>query len=215
MVKMRYDMFICFLIAGLLALAINAVGDKYIDAKTAEQEEEKIISADEIGGQADDTIPIAKSIDDMKSMDRFTVKIDADADDDGSIYADKHLWRIVPLESGEYILADVYYPSVQFFENEEDAWKSDELYPVGELVQKELTQEMLDDVKEEGYELTVTDCYVDMANGNNDKIDSDFVELVTNILMIVVPIIAFILLHILGVKLGLFPPIFAKKQQDS
>lgn len=214
MVRMRYDMFICFLISSLLLVAINAIGDKYVEARIAASEEEKIISADEIGGQADDSIPIAKSIADMEELDRFTVELDSDADDDGYVYVEDHLWRIIELEeSGEYILADVYQPSVQYISDEDSmwGWGYTKLYPVGELVKREITQDIIDDAKEDGYELTVTDCYIDMANGNNAKYDPTVAENVTVILMVVIPVCVFIFLHILGVRIGVFPPIIPRR----
>lgn len=211
MIKMRYDLFICFLISGVLLLSINAISEHYVEKRLEQDKEEKVISAEEIGGVADDTIPVVSSIAEMKEQSRFTVRLEYDWDSN-SIYAEDHLWDIIELDSGEVILADVYQPSVQFLENEDRPFYSDELYPVGQLVKKELTQEMIDDVADEGFELSVTDCYIDMANGNNNKYDPTVFQAIMSVLMVVVPVTAFILLHIVGVKIGFFPPIIPRRE---
>lgn len=214
MVKMRYDLFICFFIACLLLVSINAVGDHYIDKKTEQSTEEKVISADEIGGQADDSIPIVTSIAEMKEQDRFTLQYDDDYECDDYIYADGQIWSLLELPSGENVVADIYTYSIQYIYDDDSMWDYTKLFPVGKLVEKDISQEMIDAAAEEGYELSATDCYIDMANGNNKQFDPAISQAVTYILMIVIPVAAFILIHILGVKIGIFPPIIPRRNEQ-
>lgn len=214
MVKMRYDMFICFFISCLLLVAINAAGSHYIDMRTEQSEQEKEISAEEIGGKADDTIPIVKSVAEMREQSRFTLQFDEDEDDYSIFYAEDQIWNVLELESGETIVADIYRPSTQYIDDEDDYWSYTELLPVGTLVEKSLSQEMIDEIHEEGFEVSVTDCYIDMANGNNKKYDPQAAQVVMYTLMCVVPIAAFILLHILGVNIGIFPPIINRRSDE-
>lgn len=212
MVKMRYDLFICFLLSGLLVLGINAIGNSYIKKQVDMKFEPKEIASDKIGGEADDTIPVVKSVDEMKENDRFTLLVDEDHYGDTTFYADGKSWDVIELESGDTIVADVYIYSRQHIYEDDNPFDYKTLLPVGTLVKKSLSQEMLDSALEEDIDLTVTDCYIDMADGNNELFDEDLAEGILNTTVIVVAIAAFILLHILGVKIGLFPTIIPRRE---
>lgn len=209
MTKIRYDVFICLLIVGLLCVAANSLANRYIDKKEADTTEEKEIPASEIAGKADDTIPIVSSVADMEKQSRFTVQLE---DSGEFIYAEGQSWRILKLESGETVLADVYSPSIQFVDRENNMWESDALFPVGRLVEKQLSQEILDAVEDKGETLSVTDCYIDMADGNNKTFDADTFKNNFNIIVTIVAVAVFILLHTLGVKIGIFPSFIPRRK---
>ena len=211
--KVRFDMLICFLLAALMVFGTgkilpgfySALYDRYLEAHT--------VTDGDIGGIAGDDVYRAQNVEELLSHDTFTVKVGESSVRiaDTWYFGDIYLLNL-ELPSGERVAACINSDAMQ--ENSED---DSYIMPVGKVVEADLSSdaEFLSRI-ERTYELSRTDFYLDM----NGKRGSVFVsaetydEKYTLYIEAAVAVISFFLFHVIGCKLGVFPPFIPRKKKS-
>lgn len=211
--KLRFDMLICFLLAALMVFGTekilpvfySALYDKYLEAHT--------VADGDIGGIAGDDVYRAQNVDELLSHDTFTVKVGHSSVmiADTGYFGDHYLLNL-ELPSGERIAACINNDAMQ--RNFED-----DLYimPVGKVVKADLSAdtEFLSQI-EASQELSRTDFYLDMSgkSGSNFVSAERYDKQYTIYIKAAVAVISFFVFHIIGCKLGLFPPFIPRRRKN-
>lgn len=220
MVKVRSDLFICIIISTLLCLAaygcIVVLPDKLSKGKDTET---AAGAPGEVGCEYVEGIKVLHTMDEiLASDDVFVLPEDVMLMQYPSMKEDSegYKWDTAIVD---HILIPVKFNSYA---------KTDEYTPVGKLVKKPANGlEQVKDSWVHSDEKIIEDAYIDMDNGmekvmadekhkkSMDSVKTDhgeFKEKVTMILTFIGLILTFVL-HAVGVKLGLLPPFFPKRQQ--
>lgn len=214
--RMRFDIWLCLLIAYLVAMGVGKVID-YIAPSDYQQYEQKHVVADgEIGGKADKKVFKAKSVKDLLSHDTFTiVSKGIKFQNEGAGYFDgKYLYN-VELSSGERIAAYINTDAVQ--RTGKDIYSGDSILPVGRVTYANLeeSEDFLNQI-EHGHKLSRKDFYIDMVGEAQRMSEEDYDIFNKTIPQIIAGIIAFGGSHMLASKLGIFPAFFSfKKKKES
>lgn len=207
------DVVICFIISVLIGLVVSKfvpdmVEQYYGNIKTSH--------SNNVGREATDDTPRAKSIDDILNNDTFAIVVEdeehfkydgstwIDDEDPGSMYN-------VKLLSGERVAVRLQYDKIKKIED------GKYLINIGKVIKKDLTldSDALDELQEE-YQLDRTDFYVEAkldlkeeykySKGKAENIS----DLLKPVVGIIVAIISWLLLHFIVVKIGIAPPLFKK-----
>ena len=209
-----FDMWLCLLVAVLVACGTGAVAEKV--AKIAYERDVAVHTpvAGEIGGQAGMDAFRAQNVDDLLSHDTFTVVSPGiEYRNRGSGYYDGKYLQALTLPSGERVAAWINGDSVQE-EGGSDYYSSDKILPLGRVVWKDLTrdQTFLDQIQFKE-PLSRTDFYVDMVGKTAVPDESQALETPKLVVQVVTVLVVFPLVHMLGSKIGAFPAYFAKKKE--
>lgn len=210
--RLRFDIWLCLLISILLssipANIVENIYTKKYDSYTEQHEVEK----NDIGGLADEEIYIAQNVEDLLTNEKFTVLSQGiKYMNEGAGYHNNYYMYALTLPSGERVAALINMESVQ--KTGETIYDGDSLMPVGKIVYDDLSKDtyFLEQI-EHSKKLSRYDFYIDMlGNGGKKQID-DYVEGPIVITKIISSIICFVLLHMLGSKVGLFPYFIPPKE---
>ncbi len=203
MMKIRMDLIPCMLIGGLLLWLVGFCGDKYEDMLDKRYMNQKI-EAGEIGGKPNQSTPIANSISDMKKSDTFYILTEDGGFRNYSLYYKNKNFYGLKLPSGEVVLVRMNISNLETGKYSKT--------PVGKIVSYDVPQRLQDALAEERHmELTDTSFYVDMLGKRYSIPNHNDIEFYSNMLSLLAFLIGTIGSHILGVKLGLLPPIFPKR----
>ncbi len=214
--SLRYDIWICLLLAYLISLVPVGIIKHGLKDNYEDYREEHTVNDGDIGGKASDDVFRAESVEDLLSHDTFTViSPGIQYMNKGAGYYGKYYMHALTLPSGEKVAAIYNTDSVQ--KMGDSIYSGDSILPVGKVVFEDLTQnESFINQIEYKEKLSRTDFYVDMM-GNGGKVsEEDFEEMKVLPAQIITIVVAFLLIHALGSKLGIFPYFFApKKKQES
>lgn len=209
------DAWICLALSMLVALGTGYIASIAAE-KVYEKELEEHQAVDgEIGGRADETVFRAQSVDDLLSHDTFTIiSPGIHYMNEGTGFHGNFYFYNVELPNGERVAAIVNNESVQ--STSDSIYSGDSILPLGQIVWEDLSQDetFLSQI-ESAKPLTRKDFYVDMV-GNTAVLAEDLAletpKLVTQVLTV---FIFFPIFHMIGSKLGIFPPYFASKKKRS
>ncbi len=212
--RLRFDIWLCGVLALLAAWGTGKLVDKSLPASYEQYEEEHQAADGEIGGIAGDDVVRAQSVEDLISNEVFTIATDDVYywNNGGGYYGSYYLYNI-ELPSGERIAAMINQDGVQ---NIGDYEADGNILPVGRVVYEDLTQNQafLEQIQY-GNPLSRTDFYVDMLGEGAKVSKSTYSEHRKIPLQIAAFLAVFILVHLLGAKLGIFPRFFMGKKRQS
>lgn len=225
--RIRFDLFICMVIAGALFAAVWFVGDKLqlnkgvydVISNIVDVSEE--VSDGEVGGYPTQDTPIVSNMQEVAMMAQagksFSIEIStARLAKYGVLNGKEYDWRILELADGGYIAAKVNSKKIQ-----DSEMVGNYILPVGKVVMEE--PEVLDEMIElltGSTGIYVPDAYIDMDGEAKTSYISPGMEtamIIMTIISMVKPYILFALyiiavlwIHSLFAKKGIFPPIFPK-----
>lgn len=209
------DAFICLCLSVLVALGTGKIAETAAEKLYADEVEAHKAVDGEIGGRADDTVLRAESIEDMLDNDTFTiVSYGIQYMNEGAGYHNGRYMYNVRLPSGERVAAWINTDSVQH--TGDIIYSGDSILPLGRIVWEDLSGDsnFLSQI-EHGNSLTRKDFYVDMVGDTavqNEEQAIDTPKIVTQVLTVLV---CFPIFHMLGSKIGLFPPYFSSKKKEN
>ncbi len=207
------DAVICIALSLLIAQGTGYVASRIAETAYEKELEEHQAVDGEIGGRADETIFRAQSIDDLLSHDTFTiVSHGIHYRNEGAGFYNNYYLYNVELPNGERVAARVNDESV--LSMGDSMFSGDSILPLGQVVWEDLTKnETFLNQIETVNPLTRKDFYVDMV-GDTGVLAADLAletpKLVTQVLTV---FIFFPIFHVIGSKLGIFPPYFAPKKK--
>ncbi len=215
MTRLRFDIWLCGVLALLAAWGAGKLADKRVPAAYENYGQEHQVAEGEIGGIAGDDVFRAQSVDDLLTHDVFTIVSDGVYywNNGGGQYDSHYLYNI-ELPSGERVAVTINRDGVQ---NIGDYEAGSNVLPVGKIVFEDLTQSktFLEQIQYGGHNLSRTDFYVDML-GEGGTVDKEtYAGLYKAPVQIAVFLAVFILIHMLGAKIGLFPRFFMGKKHES
>lgn len=205
--RVRLDLFITLILAILLAFGARAITPSILAALGYSWEVAPVVVTGSVAGAiAEESLPRMESIAEVKAADGlFTIEV-SKARHNVIVGAGGFWWLEFP--NGEVVLAKVLLDSVRKYEVD---YKERYILPAGILVNEPASEEVISLVPS-NHPITDTSFYIDMAGGNQSaQVDGFSPEEVGNIVFVFVLPLAFVLIRILAVRLGLFPPMFKKK----
>lgn len=208
MKRIRIDFAIALVVAVGIGALVNFGAGMVIDA-LEEKSGEVVCSDTEIGAAAGKGTPVVSSIAEMMEEDYFTLHIEYSFSTD-TVYYDDTFYHIYELESGEVVLVDEYYYNTAIQSDEEDTSLIPDSYrvlPVGRVVRKQLDDELIRRVEEEGCTLTDTSFYIDMRGKFGYFSREDYEEKAETVSFLA-GLISFFLIRYLMIASGIFPPVF-------
>ncbi len=211
--RLRFDIWLCLLISILLSsIPANIVGKIYTEKYTSYSEQHEV-SKNDIGGVAGEEIYRAENVEDLLNNDKFTVLSQGiKYMNEGAGYHNNYYMYALTLPSGERVAALINMESVQ--KTGETLYDGDSLMTVGKIIYDDLSKDtyFLNQI-EHSKKLSRYDFYIDMlGNGGKQTIDN-YVEGPIIITKIISSIIFFIILHMVGSKIGLFPYFIPPKEK--
>ena len=211
---MPFDVWLCLLIAVLVAWGTGAAAEKVTQMVYEREVAAHAPVAGEIGGQAGEDVFRAQNVEDLLSHDTFTVVSPGiEYRNRGSGYYGGKYFLALTLPSGERVAAWINGDSVQE-EGGNDYYSSDKILPLGCVVWEDLTrnQTFLDQIQFKE-PLSRTDFYVDMVGNTAVLAEDQALETPKLVVQVATVLIVFPLVHMLGYKFGLFPAYFARKKE--
>lgn len=203
MARIRWDIGFTLVAAALIGLGAHQITGKMLD-KEPQYPEKTIITDGSVGAQADQSVPRASSIEEMKAQNSvFTIDTSWGAYD---YLRDASDYYYIDLQSGETVIARVYSDSIQTNSG------SSTTMPIGRVINKPLPPEVLDAAKEY-HDPTDPSFYIDMCGDHQEvpiKTSTDRKGVMGNAWVITM-VLSFPLLRLITVKIGLFPPMFSRK----
>lgn len=175
--------------------------------------ESHTVAAGEIGGTAGPEVFRAQSIDDLLSHDTFTVL------SPGIEYRNRgagwyngwYMYSLI-LPSGELVAAVINTENVQV---EGSYYTGTATLPVGRVMYEDLTSSESFIHQIEYLEpLTRRDFYVDMMGQGGKVSQEDYYETPTTLVQGITIVLCFPILHMLGSKIGIFPPFFVRRKKE-
>lgn len=214
---LRYDIWICLLIAFLISLGTVKITEQILPQKYETYVKEHTVADGDIGGKADESVYRAQNVEDLLSHETFTVVSPGiEYRNHGSGYYGSYYMQALTLPSGERVAACINNDSVQ--QTGETIFDGDNILPVGKIVYEDLTQNQtfLDQIQFKE-DLSRTDFYVDMTGNGGIMSEENYAEAPKLMVQVLTVIIAFPILHMIGSKIGIFPTFFTikKKEQKS
>lgn len=212
MYKIRMDMLICMILAGLLTFGVTKllpgiytiIGENYDRMHT--------VADGEIGGKAGKEVYRAQNVEDLLSHDTFTIEMkDTKYMVAKTAYFGKIYLHILELPSGELVAANIGISGEQ---------EVDETFiaPVGKLVKADLSknERFMSWMSRHGVseELLRTDFYLDMKGKGCEhwfRVER-FDDTYTIFIQSFVALFSFFAFHIAGCKVGIFPPFIPKRK---
>lgn len=213
--RLRFDIWLCLLFAYLVGMGVGAFVD-YITAGDYEKyEKAHTVAAGDIGGKANDDVFRAQSVEELLAHDTFTIiSTGIQYRNEGAGYFDgKYLYSVL-LPSGERVAAYINGESVQF--TGEDIYTGDSILPVGCIKYADLEAEknFIEQI-EHKETLSRKDFYIDMVGESAKMSEEDYATKNKIFPQVISGIFAFGLVHMLGSKIGIFPPFFSFRKKKS
>jgi len=170
------------------------------------------VEAGDIGGTADPEVFRAQSVEDLLSHDTFTViSPGIEYRNRGAGWYGGWYMHALTLPSGEIVAAVINTENVQV---EGSYYTGTATLPVGRIMYEDLTSSETFLKQIEYMEpLTRRDFYVDMMGNGGKLSQEDYTSTPTSVVQIATTIVCFGLFHMLGSKVGLFPPFFAPRKK--
>lgn len=212
--RIRDDILFCFVISFLLAYGAGTLVERAAVRSYVSYVETHRVPDGVAGGKAVDSIFRARSVEDMLSHELFTVECPlSSAMSYGRGYYGKEYLRLLPLESGETVAASINLDSTAMRPGTE-FWQDDYIMPVGRVVYADLAgDEKFMSRIESMNPLTRKDFYIDMWGTGPVKEEKEYIRTRVEIARTVTGAVSFVLLHMLGSGLGVFPYIFAPRKR--
>lgn len=203
--RLRFDLWLCLLISFLISyIPTNIVKNIYVKNYDSYAEKHNV-NENDIGGLASEEIKRVSSVEEILQNEKFTVVSSGiKYMNEGAGYHNNYYMYALTLPSGERIAALINMESVQ--NTGETIYDGNSIMPVGKIVYDDLSKDsnFLEQI-EHSKKLSRYDFYIDMlGNGGKQNIE-DYVEISIIITRIVSIIVCFILFHMLGSKIGIFP----------
>lgn len=211
-VRMRFDIWLCLLLAFLVSLGTVKISELFLDGAYESYEKEHTVEDGEIGGRAGEHVFRAQSVADLLSHDTFTIATEGiEYRNRGSGYWDGRLFQAVTLPSGERVAVIMNSESIQV---EGDYYTGTHTMPVGRVVYADLSAEQtfMDQI-EYKEPLSRHDFYVDMLGEGGKMSQEMYTGNWTGVVQVVTILVCFSFFHSLGAKLGLFPFFFAPRRK--
>lgn len=211
--KIRYDILICIVLSALVVLGIGKVLPAFYSILYDRYAQNHMVSDGDIGGKAGEDVYRAQSVEEILSHDTFTVQAGYSSVmiADTGYFGDTYLLNL-ELPSGERVAACINDDAMQR-NYEEDYY----IMPVGKIVEANLSEdtEFLDRI-EHSEALSRTDFYLDMkGNGGSGLVSAErYDEQYSLYIKAVAAILSFIVFHVIGCKIGLFPPFIPRKNKN-
>ncbi len=208
--KVRYDILICMILAGVMAFGVGKMLPGVYSALYSNYARTHTAAAGDIGGEAGEDVHRAKDVDDLLSHDMFTVESSYGAfvTADSGYFEGIYLLNL-ELPSGQRVAACI---------NQDGTQKDDDTYlmPVGRVVYADLSA----DSKFLGYiektdPLTRKDFYLDMEGNGSAAYNSPdtYDQKYTIYVKAATAVASFAVFHMAGSKLGLFPCFFRRRKE--
>ncbi len=211
--RLRFDLWLCLLISFFISYIPANIIQKIYTKKYDSYVEKHEVYENDIGGIATEEIVRAQNVADILKNEKFTVVSPGiKYMNEGAGYHNNYYMYALTLPSGERIAALINMESVQ--KTGETIYDGDSIMPVGKVVYDDLSKDtyFLEQI-EHSKKLSRYDFYIDMlGNGGKQNLE-DYVEMPIIITRIISMIICFVLLHILGSKIGLFPYFIEPKEK--
>jgi len=214
--KIRFDVLICIILSALVVLGISKALPIFYSMLYDRYAQTHMVSDGDVGGKAGEDVYRVQSVEEILSHDTFTVQAEygsvmtADTGYFGGIYL-----LNLELPSGERVAACINDDAMQ--ENYEEDYF---LMPVGKVVEADLSKdaEFISRI-EHSEALSRTDFYLDMnGNGATGLVSAEsYDKQYTVYIQAIAAVLNFVIFHVLGCKLGLFPqliPIKRKKEKN-
>jgi len=215
---LRYDVWLCLLIAMILSYIPVKIAESIIQKKYEQYVQEHTVEDGQIGGKAGEEVKRAENIQDLLENETFTiVSPGIQYRNKGAGYYGNTYMYAVTLPSGEKIAAKINEENVQ--RTGDSIYTGDSILPVGKIVYEDLKQNptFLSQIQY-SEKLTRTDIYIDMLGNGGKLSEEDYKEAPTLMLQLGTVVIAFPILHYIGSKIGIFPYFFEprekKKKED-
>ncbi len=211
--RIRDDILFCFIIAFLLSAGAGALTQRAAEYGYDAYVARRGVPDGAVGGKAVDSTCRARSVEDLLSNQLFTVECSFDdAMSYGHGYYGKSYLRILPLDSGEMVAANINLDSTAMRPGT-DFLDDDYIMPVGQVVYEDLTKdEKFMSRIESRHQLSRTDFYIDMWGTGQLKEKKDYIKTRVETARVATGVVSFVLLHMLGSGLGVFPYIFAPRK---
>lgn len=228
-VRMRWDMAICFFLMvvtmlGLFKLGekvglLDKAGDMISSIKLPGEGKGKNVPDGEVGGYATEDLPILETEEEFRDCDGyFTVKVTSSYNL-GSVQGKKYNWKVLKLDNNKMVAVKLNSDKVQKIE---EGNKKVEILPTGVCVYKDCEAYALMKQHYSRYDI-IDDFYIDMdGKANSSKATPSWAMFLFGLLMIgaMVLFLAFVLgitmlYHSIGVKIGIFPPIFLRNKKEN
>lgn len=211
--RLRFDLWLCLLISFLISyIPTNIVKNIYVKNYDSYAEKHNV-NENDIGGLASEEIKRVSSVEEILQNEKFTVVSSGiKYMNEGAGYHNNYYMYALTLPSGERIAALINMESVQ--NTGETIYDGDSIMPVGKIVYDDLSKDsnFLEQI-EHSKKLSRYDFYIDMlGNGGKQNIEG-YVEIPIIITRIVSIIVCFILFHLLGSKIGIFPYFIEPKEK--
>ena len=210
--RLRFDIWVCMLLAYLISMGAVAITSAISDATYEEYVADHSALSGEAGSLAGEDVPRAQSVQDLLTMDTFTILSQGISyrNEGEGYYEDMYLYNLA-LPSGERVAAYINLESVQ---TQGDIYSGEVVLPVGRLVWANLEEdEAFMQQITVGYPLNRTDFYVDMT-GNAARYSEEYrEEHYTKWAQGITILVCFPLFHALGSHFGLFPAFFPSRRQ--
>ncbi|MCI8777685.1 MAG: hypothetical protein HFI87_00820 [Bacilli bacterium] len=211
--RLRFDIWLCLFISFLLSSIPTKIVQEIYTKKYDSYVKQHEVEENDIGGIASEDILRAQNIEDLLNNEKFTVVTKGiKYMNEGAGYHNNYYMYALTLPSGERIAALINMEAVQ--KTGESIYDGDSIMPVGKIVYDDLNQDtyFLEQI-EHSKKLSRYDFYIDMlGRGGKQNLD-DYVEIPIIITRIISIIICFILLHMLGSKMGIFPYFIHPKEK--
>lgn len=211
--RLRFDIWLCLIISILLSYFPAKFVEKIYIKKYVSYTEQHEVATNDIGGLASEEIYRAQNVEDLLNNEKFTViSSGIKYMNEGAGYHNNYYMYALTLPSGERVAALINMESVQ--KTGETIYDGNSIMPVGKVIYDDLSKDtyFLEQI-EHSKKLSRYDFYIDMlGNGGKQQID-DYVEGPIIITKIISSIIFFLLLHMLGAKIGLFPCFIPPKEK--
>lgn len=223
--RMRWDMAVCLMLMSLTVLGIIKLNDKTEFLNKALDRMEPYLNQvtevpdGEIGGYATEDLPRLETEEELRESDGyFTMEMTAvHLYNMGTVMGKENCWNVVKLDSGSLVAIKLNKNKLQ---EVKDGSRDKLILPTGVCVHEDSEAYALMRKWNGNYEV-VDDFYIDM-DGMADYSTTVLSNKMMGILMVIeciMPIVAFagmigtiFFYHWIGVKIGIFPPIFNRKK---
>ncbi|MCI9119304.1 MAG: hypothetical protein HFF32_06545 [Flavonifractor sp.] len=210
---LRFDIWLCLLISVGVSLGTAKIAKLVLDQAYPKYVESHTVAAGEIGGTAGPEVFRAQSIDDLLSHDTFTVLSPGiEYRNRGAGWYNGWYMYSLTLPSGELVAAVINTENVQV---EGSYYTGTATLPVGRVMYEDLTSSESFIHQIEYLEpLTRRDFYVDMMGQGGKVSQEDYYETPTTLVQGITIVLCFPILHMLGSKIGIFPPFFVRRKKE-
>lgn len=211
--KIRFDVLICMLLSALTVFGTVKILPAFYSMQNDRYMQKHQVADGDIGGKAGEDVYLAQSVEEILTHDTFTVKASYSSvvSADNGFFGDYYLLNL-ELPSGERVAACINTEATQR-NYDEDYY----ILPVGKVVEADLsTDSEFLKLIERSDKLSRTDFYLDMNGNSSTGVISPegYDDQYTIYIKSVVAVLSFIIFHVIGCKMGLFPSFLPKKNRN-